>query len=312
MIGGEYVIDARVGDVCHAIALLLGCKIPQVPRSADTDPQRHGPILAVSRSTNSDAANAPSDGISPNSGDTGPVLTGLEWTLAFGVLCCAAALQGTVGFGYAILGVPLLRIIEPDLVPVVIQLTALAMASSSLLRERTHLNLHGVGWVLLGRLPGVVVGLWLLKNLPTRTLSIAIGVGVLIGVAAILRGWSIPFTRFTQSTAGFTSGVSGTAAGIGGPPLALIYRERSGPEVRSTMGAIFFGGLLMSLVGFTVTGEIQSDDLRSAGSLVPAALLGFWISGGLRQKVEGPRLERAIVGVSALAAVALLASTVVG
>ncbi|MEE9416517.1 MAG: sulfite exporter TauE/SafE family protein, partial [Acidimicrobiales bacterium] len=225
------------------------------------------------------------------------MLTGFEWTLAFGVLCCAAALQGTVGFGYAILAVPLLRIIEPELVPVAIQLTALAMTSSSLLRERSHLNLHGVGWVLAGRLPGVVIGLWLLKSLPTRSLSIAIAIGVLIGVAATLRGWSVPFTRLTQTTAGFTSGVTGTAAGIGGPPLALIYRERSGPEVRSTVGAIFLGGLLMSLMGFSLTGEIQSDDLRAAGSLFPATLLGFWISGSLRHKVEGDRLEQWIVGV---------------
>src|SRR5690606_39990084 len=71
---------------------------------------------------------------------------------------------------------------------------------------------------------------------------------------------ALPVHRSTQLAAGMVSGTTGTAAGIGGPPIALLYQHRAGPVVRSTLSATFLVGTVLS---FTVL-DRKSTRLNSS------------------------------------------------
>ncbi len=51
---------------------------------------------------------------------------------------------------------------------------------------------------------------------------------VAVGVGAVVHSPEIALRNRTRVAGGVASGIMGTAAGIGGPPLALIYQNRSG------------------------------------------------------------------------------------
>ena len=232
-------------------------------------------------------------------------LSAPEIMIGLGVM----ALQGAIGFGLAVLSVPILTIVNPAYTPVPILFVALIMAVANVTRERGDLDLKGVGWIIAGRVPGALVGAWMLTIATERTLGIVIGLVVLLAVAVLASGMEIELTNSNRLLAGVVSGFGGTASAIGGPPVALLYRRAKGPVIRSTLGVIFGIGIVINLTILWLAGVVSTSDVSIAAILAPPTLVGFIASGWLRAHVEGPRIRKAILGVSALAAVTLLATS---
>lgn len=82
-----------------------------------------------------------------------PVLLAASAAIAFGAL-----VQGAVGFGMALVAAPLLVLIRPQLVPGPLLVSGLALTLLVARRERDSIDLLGVKWGLVGRVPGVAIG----------------------------------------------------------------------------------------------------------------------------------------------------------
>lgn len=227
------------------------------------------------------------------------------------IVLVGAVVQGAVGFGVNLVAAPLLAIADPVLVPVPLLLVASAFALLPLLRERGHTDWRGVRWGVLGRVPGTALGVTALALLPTRGMTILIGVVVLVSVALSLLAWRPAPTRPVLFTAGIVSGTFGTAAAIGGPPIALVYQHTAGPAVRSTLGAYFAAGSVLSILGLALGGQVHGEQLLAALVLFPFALIGFLISGPLRGVLDAGRTRPALLAVAALSALVLLLKAVV-
>ncbi|HEY5651276.1 MAG TPA: sulfite exporter TauE/SafE family protein, partial [Acidimicrobiia bacterium] len=188
-------------------------------------------------------------------------LSAPELVIGMAVVVVAAALQGSIGFGLAVLSVPILTVVDPVYTPIPTLILSLFTAAATLVREHGDLDLEGLGWIIGGRIPGALFGAWILTVLTERLLGIVIGMIVLLAVGVLAAGLSVQMTRRSRLIAGTISGFSGTASGIGGPPLALLYRSQSGPVVRSTLGAIFTIGITINLVILTVVGVMTMTDV---------------------------------------------------
>lgn len=228
--------------------------------------------------------------------------------VAFG----AAALQGSVGFGFAIISVPVLSLVDPRFAPIPVLIVTMGLASLSLVRERRLLDFDGIGWIIAGRIPGAVAGAWILTIVSRRTLSIVIAVVVVAAVTILASGTSIALNRRNRVLAGIVSGFTGASAGIGGPPLALLYRSAAGGTVRSSLGAIFTVGIAINLVILGVAGAMTLGDWQAAGSIAPAALVGFGFSSAVRHRFDGRLLRRSILAVAGLAGALLLFTSLAG
>ncbi|WP_328796665.1 sulfite exporter TauE/SafE family protein [Halosaccharopolyspora lacisalsi] len=230
------------------------------------------------------------------------------WLLlvAGAIVLLGALVQGTVGFGMNLVAAPLLAIIDPVLVPVPLLLVASVFAVLAMLRERGELDWHGVSWGVVGRVPGTALGVAALALLPPRGLGILIGVAVLVSVGLSLLSWSPRPTRPALVTAGVASGTFGTAAALGGPPIALIYQHVHGTKVRPTLGAYFAIGSLLSIVGLSLGGQLGPESLLAALVLFPFALVGFALSGPLRGVLDAGRTRPALLMVATVGAVVLL------
>lgn len=220
-----------------------------------------------------------------------------------------AIVQGTVGLGLGLLGSPVFALLEPTLVPATILLTTSLLPLLTAARELDGVDWRGLGWALPARVVGTVGGTWVVVTQPPSTIAIVVAVVVLGAVALSVTSWEARPTPGALLAAGLVSGVSGTATSVGGPPVALLYQRAEGRVLRATMGVYFLLGNLVSLAMLTVAGQVGVRDLGRAAVLVPFVVVGFLLSGPLRERVDGPRLRRAVLALSAASAVLLLVRT---
>jgi uncharacterized protein len=217
----------------------------------------------------------------------------------------AAALQSTIGFGFAIVSVPILALVDSRLVPVPQLLMALPLVSAMAWRERHAVDLRGVGWILGGRALGSLVGIVMIKVLSDNALEAAVGILVLVLAATVSIGITVRLNPATQFSAGTVSGVAGMIAYIGGPPLALLYRNHPGARMRSSLSVVFLFGLVITISVRVAASEITTSDLATALLLLPAMLLGFRVAGPFLHRIEERVLRNAVIGLSVAAGVAL-------
>lgn len=219
----------------------------------------------------------------------------------------AALVQGTLGFGFAIVSVPVLVLLDPRLAPVPQLLVQLPLCAYLYWRERRDAEWRGVVWVTIGGVPGTVIGVWLLAIATGAALDLLNGVLVLAGVAALAFGLRLPRNIGTESFAGVLSGISSTVSAMGGPPVALLYEGARGPTVRATLSLIFLLGVMLSIVGrlFADDGLLTRDVVLTAIASPPVAL-GLWASRFLTGRVEGRPMRLGILTLSGLSGLGLV------
>lgn len=228
------------------------------------------------------------------------------------VLAFGALVQGTVGFGIAIVGVPVAALIQPELVPGALILVAPVHTVLSLIRERKHVDWRGVGWATIGRLPGTVVGVLIVDSLPRKQFFVVVGAGVLLFTALSLVTWHPRPTPSALATAGVLSGAFGTAMAIGGPPVALLYQHDRAARIRATLAAYLLLGSLVSAASLAVAGQLGGPDVANAALLAPFILLGFALSGPARRLVDGGRIRYAVIAIAGVSALVLIGRSLLG
>lgn len=229
------------------------------------------------------------------------------WAVALLATFVAAAVQGVVGVGFAMVSVPILALIDPSLAPVPQLLITMPLTITMAWRERTHLVLKGVGWVVAGRFPGAAIGVFLLAVASQQVLEVSIAVLVLVAVGIIASGFHLRRTPMSEFGAGVFSGVSGLVASIGGPPLALLYARDEGPVVRSNLASVFTIGIAINITARVVSNNISWDDVRVAAILFPTLILGYLVSGLIKDRVPQRILRYSILALSLVGAAGLLA-----
>ena len=118
------------------------------------------------------------------------------------LLFTSAAIQGILGFGFAVISSPILVQIEPLLVPQILSLLALPMTFRIYQREKNKVDWKPFKFLFLGRIIGGPLGLLLLINLSEQLLSISVGAIVLFGGLATHYGWTVKRDNKTSWIAG--------------------------------------------------------------------------------------------------------------
>jgi uncharacterized protein len=237
------------------------------------------------------------------------VTAGVILVIALAVLV-GALVQSVVGLGVGLVSAPIIALVEPGLMPGLPLWFGLAVSTMSLVSERAHVDWRAAAWVLPPRLPGTVVGVWLVTAFTTDQLGVVLALVVLGAVLLSVRTVVVPQTPTTLVAAGFTSGVTGSSTSIGGPPLALVFQHRPPAEARSTMGVFFVFGSALSLLGLGVTDSLPRDALLVALMVLPALGVGFWAGARLRAWLPRERFRHAVLAVCAVSAVVLIVRSV--
>ncbi|WP_223180984.1 TSUP family transporter [Streptomyces griseicoloratus] len=212
----------------------------------------------------------------------------------------AAFVQGSSGLGFALIVAPVAGILDPHLVPVFVLASMIPLNLYVAWRERTSLDLRGAGWITGARLAATPAGLALLWLIPERSLGVFVGAATVLAAVVSLAAPAFTPGRAAYVGAGAVTGLTETATGVGGPPLALVYQHRPPAELRSTVAACFLVGEVASLALLFATGKAQAAELGQAVALLPAIAAGAWLSRLVHQRLDAGRM-RLFVLVFALA-----------
>lgn len=238
------------------------------------------------------------------------------WTLgdlvAALVVAFSAWIQGSVGFGYALVSAPLLALIAPEMVPGPIMLSSMVLSIGAAAREHASIDRRGVTLALAGRVPGVVIGAGALACLPADTMGVVFGAIVLVAVALSLSGLRLPLTTRTLLGTGFVSGVMGTMTSIGGPPMAIVYQDARGPELRATLNTYFAFGSAMSIPALALAGHFGVQQAIDGALLLPATAIGFALSGATRSFLDRGRTRAAVLATATVSALAVVVKEILG
>ena len=232
-------------------------------------------------------------------------MTTLQFAAIALAVLAAGFVQGATGVGFALIVAPVLGLLMPALLPVSVLLLMLPLNVYVLWRERGALDKPGAGWITAGRVAGTFGGLWVLLVLSAPQLDVFVALSTIAAVVATLLAPAFTPGPRAFVLSGLVTGVTETATGIGGPPLALVYQHQPVPVMRSTIAFCFLVGQLVSLATLLVAGRIDGAQLLAAAQLLPALLAGALLSHVVHHRVH-TRFLRAFVLVFALVSAALL------
>ncbi len=225
---------------------------------------------------------------------------------AFGIAVFGSVVQGSVGFGLGLIGVPLLVLIDPVFVPGPLLLAAFLLNLLVSYRERTDIDLSGVRWAVPGRVLGAILGSLILLVVPKEHLSFLFGAMVLLAVGIIFAGLEFPLTSRNVLWAGTLSGIMGTTSAIGGAPMALIYQKQKGPRIRGSLSVIFAVGTIISIVSLAVIGRFGLREVYAALVLFPGIIAGFFLSQHTARILDRGFIRMAVLVTSALSGIFII------
>src|SRR5262249_58128744 len=81
-----------------------------------------------------------------------------QWLVLSATVIAAATVQGVVVFGSTLLAVPVVALIVPSALPGAMVFPGVPMAVTMAVAERSHVDWRGSRFLILGRLPGTLIG----------------------------------------------------------------------------------------------------------------------------------------------------------
>ena len=234
----------------------------------------------------------------------------MDWSpvLLLGLAVLAGGVvQSTVGFGLAVVAAPFVVLLAPDLMPVALLVPAMALPVLQLTHAARDIAWRPLGWAVAARTLFTPVGVAVVATFAPRAIAALVGVLILVTVALSVRTIDLRPTPVNATVAGAVSGVSGTAAAIGGPFLALVLQHERPERVRSTLAVFFLAGSLLGLAGLSLGGELSGAQVVAGLVWVPFALLGYAVSAPLRARIDHERFRRAVLAFCVVASLVVIA-----
>lgn len=211
------------------------------------------------------------------------------------VLFVATLIRSTLGFGEALVAVPLLAMRVP--LPVAAGLAVLVstvMAAVIVAQDWRHVRVKSAVQLAGAALPGIPLGLLLLARGNEQLVKSLLGL-LIVGFSLYsLKGKLTLHLREDDRRwllgCGLLSGVLGGAYGMNGPPLVVYGALRRWPprQFRATLQCYFLVASFVGLVGYAVLGllspRIPALFLRSLPFVLVGIFAGRALNGRLNER----------------------------
>ncbi len=217
-----------------------------------------------------------------------------------GVVLLAAFVRSSLGFGDAVVAMPLLTLLV-DL-KTAAPLVAFAGPTISILILAGHwrkADLKAATKFVVASFAGIPLGVYGLARLPEAPLRIALG--LVIALYGIFGLWK-PSVRLTRErpalplAVGFGAGVLGGAYNTNGPPVVAygILKGWDPQKFRATLQGYFLPTGLAILVAHGAAGLWTREVIGLFAAALPGLVLGVLAGGVLNKKVDQARFNRTV------------------
>lgn len=225
----------------------------------------------------------------------------LTIALVLGVIFLSTFIRSALGFGDALIAMPLLALIVgmPTATPLV-ALAAWTIAFTILVKAWRQVDLAAAWRLIVSTIVGIPIGILFFNTASEGLVKTVLGI-VLIGFGLYnLVGPRLPKlgSERLSYAFGLVAGILGGAYNTNGPPVVIygVLREWDPERFRATLQGYFLptGGLILvshGLAGWW-TGEVLRLYLYCLPVIVAAVLLGGWVN----RRIAGERFHQIIYG----------------
>jgi uncharacterized membrane protein YfcA len=227
------------------------------------------------------------------------------------VLFLATFIRSALGFGEALVAVPLLALTLPVQVaaPLAV-LVSITVAVVVVIQDWHNIHLRTAGWLVLSTLFGIPLGLLMLKTVPEAIIKGILGVFIIAFAAYSLAGRTHRELHNDRLAPlfGFSAGVLGGAYGMNGPPLVIygILRRWTPAQFRATLQGYFLIASIVGMAGYAFTGLWTRTINRYFLLSLPLALIAIFLGHAVHRRLSGPRFLVAVnVGLALIGALLL-------
>ena len=224
-----------------------------------------------------------------------------QWTLiqVILVLFLATLVRSALGFGEALISVPLLAFIMPvEVAAPTAVLVSITVALIIVIQDWRHVHSSSAGWLIVWTMLGIPLGLLSLKWLPGAVIQAILGAVVAAFSLHALASRSRHELKDDRLAGmfGFTAGVLGGAYGMNGPPLAIYgaLRRWSPQHFRATLQAYFLPASLAGMGGYWFAGLWTPAVNRFYFISLPGVLVAIFVGRAINARLRSRRFLIAV------------------
>lgn len=213
----------------------------------------------------------------------GMVLAERAAVLVPAVLFLATVIRSALGFGEALVAVPLLALVVPvEVAAPVAVLASITIAFIAVVQDWRQIHVRSASWLVISTLAGVPLGLLLLKAVAEPIIKAVLAVLIVaFSLYSLLnrKHHELSNDRWAWLF-GFIAGVLGGAYGMNGPPLVVYgsLRGWSPKHFRATLQGYFLPASLLGMFGYWLAGlwtpAVSRFYLLSLAPVIVATFLG--------------------------------------
>jgi uncharacterized protein len=241
----------------------------------------------------------------------------IPWQTVYVLICIflAAVCESTFGFGSALLAMPLMALVlDLRVASPLMAMIAIVLGVAVLSRSWRHVQVHGIWRLILGSLPGIWLGVLLLKNPHQDVMKLVLALIIIAFPLYRLLGPALPLVRpeWPGYIFGFLAGVLGGAFNTAGPPVVIYASlKRWNPlEFRASLQGFFLVSGLFVNFSYWRSGYWTPEVWKMAAGCVPVALLAVVLGSWLHHRIPASRFHHIIHVILMAIGLSLLVGTI--
>lgn len=216
------------------------------------------------------------------------------------VVFIAVFVQSSVGFGLALVSMPLLvGVLGIQTAAPLVAIVAFTTEIFVLMRYRHALQLRTVARLAVAALAGIPLGIFLLSRFETALVTRALGVVLVAYALYALWGLRMPplANEKWAYVFGFVAGILGGAYNTSGPPVIIYGHSRGWPpnEFKSNLQGFFIVSSITVVLSHVVSGHYTSWVGQNFLLALPGMVLGLVAGFGLDGRVNREHFRKIVL-----------------
>ena len=216
------------------------------------------------------------------------------------IVFAAIFTQSFVGFGLALVSMPLLSaLLGLHTAAPLVALISITAEIVLILHYRAALNVRAVSRLIVASLPGIALGVWLLRGVDERIILPLLG--IIVAGYALYALFSPRLPRLEHprwaDLLGFVAGLLSGAYNTPGPPVIVYASCRRWPpdEFKSNLQGFFIVNSAVVAVTHLVAGNVTPAVMQQFVVALPAIGLGALAGFALDGRVAPARFHRVVL-----------------
>ncbi len=230
--------------------------------------------------------------------------------IANSVVVLSALVQTSTGMGFGMIAAPLLALVSLEFVPGPMLFVNLFLSLIMLGDGRANVVRHEITFLLPTILLGTIMGAAIVMLVPTDILGVLFALLIIIAVAVTVFAKALAITSRNLVICGVAVGIMGTATGIPGAPLVVLYQNEPIEKTRPTMALVFTFSYISSLVALSFAGVFSTSLALLGLMLLPGLIIGYVIGKQVRGYMTKAMGRFLMLSISSTGAVLLLLKSI--